>query len=171
MAVKVRAGHSGKVNLDGAKYWVTGDLGDEWGTNKKGKWAVVSFDPSTTKEQRDALAQIILKTYGLEWGDLKVQEAPIEISRSGDIVEAKLGSGQMAYMKLQREPGTNGKGVTLKNVNYFGAQGNGGFEMYKSIEHRSDLPDHKFSYSGRNAFLISIDVREGATGGMSGGHH
>jgi len=171
MAVKVRAGHSGKVSLAGAKYWVTGDLGDEWGTNKKGKWAVVSFDPSTTKEQRDALAQIILKTYGLEWGELKVQEAPIEISRTGDVVEAKLGGGQMAYMKLQREPGTDGKGVVLKNVNYFGAQGNGGFEMYKSIEHRSDLADHKFSYSGRNAFLISIDVREGSKGGMSGGHH
>jgi len=171
MAVKVRAGHSGKVNLDGAKYWLTGDLGDEWGTNKKGKWVVVTFDPATTKEQRDALAPIILKTYGLEWGELKVQEAPIEISRTGDVVEAKLGGGQMAYMKLQREPGTDGKGVTLKNVNYFGAQGNGGFEMYKSIEHRSELPNHKFTYSGRNAFLISIDTREGASGGMSGGHH
>ncbi|MGH9492780.1 MAG: DUF1326 domain-containing protein [Terriglobales bacterium] len=171
MAVKVREGHSGKVNLAGAKYWLTGDLGDEWGTNKKGKWVVVSFDPSTTKDQRDALAPIILKTYGLEWGDLKVQEAPIEIAGNGDVVEAKLAGGSMASMKLKREPGTNGKGVVLKNVNYFGAQGNGGFEMYKSIEHRSDLPDHKFSYSGRNAFLISIDVWEGATGGMSGGHH
>ena len=171
MAVKVRAGHSGKVDLAGAKYWLTGDLGDEWGTDKKGKWVVVSFDPATTKEQRDVLAPIILKTYGLEWGDLKVQEAPIEINRDGDIAEAKLGGGQMAYMKLKREPGTDGKGVVLKNVNYFGAQGNGGFEMYKSIEHRSDLPGHKFSYSDRNAFLISIDVQEGAQGGMSGGHH
>jgi hypothetical protein len=55
MAVKVREGHSGNVKLDGAKYWLTGDLGDEWGTAKKGKWVVVSFDPATTKEQRDAL--------------------------------------------------------------------------------------------------------------------
>ena len=59
MAVKVRDGHSGKTNLTGAKYWLTGDLGDEWGTNKKGSWVVVSFDPSTTKEQRDALAPMI----------------------------------------------------------------------------------------------------------------
>src|SRR5438874_5546836 len=82
MAVKVRDGYSGSTNLTGAKYWLTGDLGDEWGTNKKGKWVVVSFDPSTTKQQRDALAPMILKTYGLEWGELKVQEAPIEISQS-----------------------------------------------------------------------------------------
>src|SRR3954466_12644494 len=56
MAVKVKEGYSGKTNLAGAKYWLTGDLGDEWGTAKKGKWVVVSFDPKTTKEQRDALA-------------------------------------------------------------------------------------------------------------------
>ena len=171
MAVTVRGGHSGKVKLAGAKYWLTGDLGGDFGVDRKAKWVVVTFDPSTTKEQRDALAPIILKIYGLQWGELKLQEAPIEINHNGDVVEAKLNGGQLAYMKLKREPGSDGKGVVLKNVNYFGAQGNGGFQMYKSIEHRSDLPDHKFSYSDRNAFLISIDVWEGAGGGMSGGHH
>ena len=171
MAVKVRAGHSGKINLAGARYWLTGDMGPEWGTQKKGKWVTASFDPSTTKEQRDALVPIILKIYGLEWGELKAQEAPIEISRAGDIVEAKLAGGQMGYMKLKREPGADGKGVFLKNVKYFDAVSNQGFEMYKSIEHSADVPGHKFSYSERNAFLISIDVSEGASGGMGGGHH
>ena len=56
-----------------------------------------------------------------------MQEAPIEISRTGDIAEAKLAGGQMAYMKLKREPGADGKGVALKNVNYFGAKSNQGF--------------------------------------------
>jgi hypothetical protein len=168
MAVKVRQGHSGNVKLDGAKYWLTGDLGDEWGTANKGKWVVVSFDPTTTKEQRDALAPIILKTYGLEWGELKVQEAPITVTRTGDIAEAKLGDGQLAYMKLKRIPGMDGKGVTLHNVAYFGAQSNDGFELYKSIEHRADVAGHKFSYTDRNAFLISIDTSPGlSTGGMS----
>jgi hypothetical protein len=162
MAVTVREGHSGATNLAGAKYWLTGDLGDEWGTQKKAKWVQVSFDPSTTKAQRDALAPMILKTYGLEWGELKVQEAPIEVSRSGDIVEAKLAGGQQAYMKLKREPGADGKGVILKNVAYFGAASNTGFEMYKSIEHRADIGGHKFSYSDRNAFLISIVSQEAA---------
>jgi hypothetical protein len=170
MAVLVREGNSGKTNLAGAKYWLTGDLGDKWGTEKKGEWVVVSFDPTTTKEQRDALAPMILKTYGLEWGELKVQEAPIEINKSADIAEAKLGGGKMAYMKLKREPGMDGKGVVLKNVKYFGAQNNSGFEIYKSLEHRADVMGHSFNYSGRNAFLISIDSHDGATGGMSGGH-
>jgi len=169
MAVSVREGHSGKTDLAGAKYWLTGDLGDEWGTNKKAKWVVVSFDPSTTKEQREVLAPIILKTYGLEWGEVKVQEAAIEIAKSGDIAEAKLEGGRQAHMKLQREPGADGKGVVLRNVKYFGAQSNGGFEMYKSLEHRADVQGHQFSYSDRNAFLISIETHEGLPGGMAGG--
>ena len=171
MAVKVREGYSGKTNLTGAKYWLTGDLGDDWGTQKKASWVVVSFDPSTTKEQRDALAPMILKTYGLEWGELKVQEAPIDILSTGDIAEAKLGDGQMAYMKLKREPGMDGKGVVLHNVGYFGAQNNSGFALYRSINHRADVMGHKFDYTGLNAFLISIDTHEGEkpVGGMGGG--
>ena len=170
MAVKVREGHSGDTNLAGAKYWLTGDLGDEWGTQKKGSWVVVSFDPATSKQQRDALAPIILKTYGLEWPELKVQEAPIEIvSGGGDIAEAKLGGGQMAYMKLKREPGQDGNGVVLRNVSYFGAQKNDGFAMYRSMDHRADVGGHKFQYSDRNAFLISIDTQEGAKAGMGSG--
>ena len=171
MAVKVREGHSGDTSLTGAKYWLTGDLGDEWGTNKKGAWVAVSFDPSTSKQQRDALAPMILKTYGLEWGELKVQEAPIEISQSGDIVEAKLGGGQMAHMKLQRERGADGKGVVLKNVKYFGAQDNTGFDLYRSLDHSANVQGHDFSYSDRNAFLISIDTHESEGAGMSAGSH
>jgi Protein of unknown function (DUF1326) len=163
MAVTVREGRSGSTNLAGAKYWLTGDLGDKWGTDKKAPWVVVSFDPSTTKAQRDALAPIIIKTYGLDWTDLKVQEARIEINRTGDIAEAKLTGGKMAYMKLKREPGADGKGVVLKNVKYFDAVSNEGFEMYKSIEHRADVAGHKFSYSDRNAFLITI-VSQGPSG-------
>ena len=71
-------------------------------------------------------------------------------------------------MKLKLEPGADGTGVVLKNVKYFGAQNNDGFEMYRSLEHRADIQGHKFSYSDRNAFLISIDSQEGASGGMAG---
>src|SRR6266481_7194557 len=163
MAVKVHEGHAGDTSLTGAKYWLTGDLGDEWATKGKGSWVVVSFDPATSKAQRDALASIILKTYGLKWDELKVQEAPIEITRNGDIVEAKLGSsGEMAHMKLKREPGADGNGVMLRNVAYFGAQRNSGFEMYKSIDHSANVGGHKFNYADRNAFLISIDREDAA---------
>jgi len=63
-------------------------------------------------------------------GRTKVQEAPIEIQQSGDTVEAKLADGKQAYLKLRREPGIDGKGVVLKNVKYFEAVQNDGFQMY-----------------------------------------
>ena len=65
------------------------------------------------------------------------------------------------WLQLKREPpGVDGKGVVLKNVNYFNAVQNDGFQLYKSIEHRADLSGHQFSYSDRNAFLITIVSQE-----------
>lgn len=85
-----------------------------------------------------------------------MQEAPIEGWQSGDLVEAKLADGREAYFKLRREPGADGKGVALKKVKYFNAVQNDGFQLYRSLEHRADLEGHQFSYSDRNAFLITM---------------
>ena len=78
----------------------------------------------------------------------------------GDIVEVKLADGSQAYMKLKREPAADGKGVVLKNVRYLNAVENDGFQLYRSMEHRADLEGHQFSYSDRNAFLITIVSEE-----------
>src|SRR5436853_7115054 len=53
MAVKVREGRAGATNLAGAKYWLTGDLGENWGTQKKAAWVTATYDTTTTKPQRD----------------------------------------------------------------------------------------------------------------------
>ena len=76
--------------------------------------------------------------------------------QAGDIVEAMLAGGSQAYMKLRREPGADGKGVVLKNVKYFNAVENDGFQLYRSMEHRAGLEGHQLSYSDRNAFLTSV---------------
>ena len=89
-----------------------------------------------------------------------MQEAPIEVRQSGDVVEARLADGKQAYLKLRREAGADGKGVVLKNVKYFNAVQNDGFQLYRSTEHRADLEGHQFSYSDRNAFLITIVSEE-----------
>ena len=170
MAVKVREGRAGVTNLAGAKYWLTGDLGENWGTQKKAAWVTATFDPSTSKAQRDALVPLILRTYGLEWGELKAAEAPIEIKNQGDIVEASLAGGKMAHMKLKREPGVDGTGVVLKNVKYFDAQKNDGFVLYRSMDHSADINGHKFKYSDRNAFLISIESESSPAKTMAANH-
>ena len=48
----------------------------------------------------------------------------------------------------------------LKNVKYFDALQNDGFQMYKSIKHSADIAGHQFSYADRNAFLITIVSQE-----------
>jgi hypothetical protein len=57
-ACKVNRGHYGAVNLDGAKFWITGDLGADFSQGKM-DWALVTFDKATTKDQQDDLGAII----------------------------------------------------------------------------------------------------------------
>jgi hypothetical protein len=43
MAYKVDKGHSGNLKLDGAKFWIAGDLGGDFSQGQM-DWAVVTFD-------------------------------------------------------------------------------------------------------------------------------
>jgi hypothetical protein len=54
-AYKVNKGSYGATKLDGAKFWIYGDLGDEFSDGEM-DWAVVTFDKATTKDQREAIA-------------------------------------------------------------------------------------------------------------------
>src|SRR5258708_17197842 len=99
MAVTVREGHFGNVDLANTKYWLTGDIGDKWGTEKEGAWVTVSFDPKTTQSQRDAFAPIILRTYGLELADLTVQEAPIAIRQSAETPDRQLPGRTQGHLR------------------------------------------------------------------------
>ena len=73
-------------------------------------------------------------------------------------------------MKLKREPGVDGTGVVLKNVKYFDAQKNDGFVLYRSMDHSADVNGHKFKYSDRNAFLISIESESSPAKTMAANH-
>src|SRR5438876_7812379 len=47
-AFQVNKGNWGDVKLDGAKFWVAGDLGGDFSQGQM-DWATVIFDPSVTK--------------------------------------------------------------------------------------------------------------------------
>src|SRR5213596_1930487 len=51
-AFKVNKGRYGNVKLDGAKFWVAGDLGGDFSKGKM-DWAVITFDKAMSKEQRE----------------------------------------------------------------------------------------------------------------------
>jgi hypothetical protein len=154
MAVKINDGHYGTTSLKGVKYWLTGDLGDNFGDGKT-PWLIVTFHPDSTPAQREALGKILSKVYPVAWDKLQSDESDFTWEITGTQARAKLANGK-GEMVLDRFKGNDGGKVVLHNVNYFGAESNDGFIMYKSKVHRYDGFGHKFEYSGRNAFVITI---------------
>lgn len=154
MAVVVRDGQAGEVSLKGARYWLAGDLGEHWGTEGKSPWLVITFDPSVTAEQRDALVKI----YPVEWGDVQLDESEITWMIRGNEARARLANGN-GEMVLERFGGDDGDKVVLDNVKYWAADTNNGFVLHKSKIHRWDGFGHKYEYSGRNAFTIRLQAK------------
>src|SRR5246500_3017595 len=62
LVLKVDTGYYKSVKLDGAKVWVSTDLGSDWSTGKD-SWVVMTFDPSDTPEQKAALSDILGQLY------------------------------------------------------------------------------------------------------------
>jgi hypothetical protein len=64
---RVLSGNYGGVDLKGLKVWLNGDLGDDWATKGEADWLVVTFEPKTTKEQKDAMVALLGKIYPVKW--------------------------------------------------------------------------------------------------------
>ena len=95
MAVKVNDGHYGGTSLKGMKYWLTGDLGEKFGPGLKSPWLVVTFEPSATKAQRDAMVKILTTTvYPWQWGDVKFDESAFTWEINNTQALAKLANGK-----------------------------------------------------------------------------
>src|SRR5204862_4776158 len=95
-AYKVNHGHAGKVKLDGAKFWVAGDLGSDF---YKGKmdWAVITFDPAVTPDQRAGIKAVVARLYPVKWKASTIAaDAPMEWTAGKDQAVAKLAGGKVA---------------------------------------------------------------------------
>ena len=66
-----------RVALDGLKFWIAGDLGADF--SKSGEWAEITFEPSATKQQRDAITTIVPNVYPVNWKAFSIgQDAAID---------------------------------------------------------------------------------------------
>jgi hypothetical protein len=61
-AFKVNKGNFGATKLDGMKFWMAGDLGGDF-SHDQADWGVFNFEPSVTKDQRDAIRTILARLY------------------------------------------------------------------------------------------------------------
>jgi hypothetical protein len=159
MAHKVNKGRHGNVKLDGAKFWIAGDLGDNFGDGEA-EWAQVSFDPAVTKEQRDAIASILTHVYPVKWKSFTIgKDAPIDWKADDARAEARLDGGKSGELVLVRNPSANAKGPTvIKNLRYFGAPRNQGFVLMPNQVEAYRVGANKFEFKGTNGFMITYDI-------------
>jgi len=158
LVLKVDKGFYKDTKLDGAKVWLGSDLGSDWSTGKD-SWIVMNFDPSVSKEQQAALADILPQLYSaIPWQKKTVSTTAFswDVDTKTGVAHAKMNDGKGEVI-LEKVKGDNSSHeVIIHNLKYWGAQSNDGFRMWKSKHEAFEGDGHKFSYDGTNGFLITI---------------
>ena len=157
-AFRVNKGSYGSTKLDGAKFWVAGDLGDEFSDGEM-DWAVLTFDPSVTKEQREGITTALGHVYPVKWKSFTIgPDAPMEWSYTKDRAVAKLDGGKIGEVVLNRSPGMSDEPVVIHNLKYFGVPRNTGFVMMKNEVEAYRAGDKPYEFKGTNGFMITFDI-------------
>jgi len=157
-AIQVNKGSYGEVKLDGAKFWVAGDLGGDFSMGKM-EWAELTFDKSVTKEQREAVAAILGHLYPVKWGSFTMgKDADMEWSYTKDRAVAKLDGGKTAEVVLNRSKGMTDDPIVIHNLIYWGAPRNDGFVMMPNEVEAYRVGSKPFEFKGTNGFMITFDI-------------
>jgi hypothetical protein len=158
---KFRKGsHYGNVDLSNQLLWLSGDLGGEWhkapGPGMPGAWAVVTFDKSSTPEQKKALGEIAKTVFPVTWKDFAAREDSISWHDDAKMSHAKLASGaaEITLDKTSTLRPDKTQPVVVKNLQYWFSNSNDGFVLAHST-HRFDAEGTKFSHNKRNGFNIA----------------
>jgi hypothetical protein len=166
-AFRVNTGHWGDTKLDGAKFWIAGDLGHDFSQGKM-NWAVLFFDPSVTKEQRDAITKIAGHVYPAEWKSFTIgKDAKIDWSNDGEKAVAKADGGRVAEVVLKKFPGMTKDPVVMMNLKYWGVPRNDGFVMMPNeIQTLRVVPEGQkaYEFKGTNGFMITFDINSNDVG-------
>jgi len=158
-AFRVNKGHAGAIRLDGAKFWVAGDLGGDFSKGQM-DWAVLTFDTAVTKEQRTAIADILGHLYPVKWNSFTVaRDAAMEWQADSQRAVARLDGGKVAEVVLRRADSAMDDGpVVIKNLRYWGAPRNEGFIMMPNEVEAYRAGDRPFEFKGTNGFMITFDI-------------
>ena len=157
-AYKVNHGSYGSTKLDGAKFWVAGDLGGDFSKGQM-DWAALTFDPSVTPAQRDGIKAILGHVYPVKWNSFTVaQDAKMTWTASRDHAEAKLDDGKTGEVVLNKFKGMTDDPIVIKNLKYWGVPRNDGFLMMPNDVEAYRAGDKAFEFKGSNGFMITVDI-------------
>jgi len=157
-AYKINRGHHGTTSLDGAKFWIATDLGDDFSDGEM-DWAVLYFDKALTPPQRDAIQVIAGHLFPVKWRSFKTAEGAIDKWEfTKDAAHALLDGGRTAEVKLKRFPGMTSDPVVIKNLVYWGAPRNDGFLMMPNEVEAYRVGANAFEFKGTNGFMLTLDI-------------
>ncbi len=155
-AYRINKGVYGTTKLDGAKFWIYGDLGGDF--TKGMDWAVVTFDKATSKEQRAAIGQICARLFPVHWNSLSTAEGDITWNANRETAYALLDGGKTAEVRLGKFKGMSDEPVVINNLTYWGASRNTGFVIMPNSVEALRSGDKMFEFHGTNGFMITLDV-------------
>ncbi len=157
-AFRVDHGSFGDVKLDGAKFWLGGDLGGDF-TKGQMMWCRLHFDPAVTKAQRDAITQVLGHVYPVKWDSFEVgEDAAIEWTAGKDRSVARLKDGKLAEVVLARNQGMTDEPIVIHNLRYWGVPRNEGFVLMQNDVEAYRGGDKPFEFKRTNGFMITFDI-------------
>lgn len=158
LAYKINKGNYGATKLDGAKFWLSNDLGADFSKGQM-DWNVLTFDKPLTKEQRDAITVIAGHLFPVKWNSFTTAEASIDKwEYNNDYAVATMDGGKTAEVRLKRTQGMTNDPVVIKNLKYWGAPRNDGFVLMPNEVEAYRVGPKAFEYKGTNGFLITVDM-------------
>lgn len=158
LAQRINRGHYGKVTLDGAKYWLVGDLGPDFSQGKL-DWGVLVFDRALSKDQRAAVQAIVKHVYPGQWNSFETAEGSIDTWQAdNDVAVATLDGGRSAEIRLKRVQGNTSAPVLISNLRYVGAPRNDGFLLMPNEVEAYRVGAKAFEFKGTNGFTITWDM-------------
>jgi hypothetical protein len=159
-AYRINKGNYGGVSLDGAKFWISGDLGGDFSHGQM-DWAVVTFDKAMSKEQRDGVAAITAHLFPVKWNSLQTAEGSIDSWQyTNDAAVATLDGGKTAEVRLRRQQGNanSNEPPVVMNLKYWGAPRNEGFVLMPNEVQAYRIGPKAFESKGTNGFMLTLDI-------------
>ena len=158
-AFKVTSGNYGPTKLNGAKFWVAGDLGGDFSKGQM-DWAVVTFDKEMTKPQREAVGAILAHLYPVKWDSLTTSEGQMSWQAGKGEARATLDGGKTAEVSLKSASTANNPAepIVIKNLKYWGAPTNEGFVLMPNEVEAYRVGDKPFEFHNTNGFMITFDI-------------